>query len=228
MASEQSPQPTEPEPLKAVEIQGSTQVSRAATTREVQRPVQTLQSGGAVIALSRTSSEESMSSPRDPEKANPILSTEIQEKEIEVRSTPFEKTTNPKKATVTVVENEIPEDLEHQLEEATNERLFGFLNVSQNLTWAVLIVLPLLFIGEYMITQQRTASGLTISIVLAGYMVVIDGQPANSFDGAAVQQAIKVAVSIWPIVFAAIIAHSLHALASFRSERGVKLIVSQT
>lgn len=41
-----------------------------------------------------------------------------------------------------------------------------------------------------------------------------------------VQQAITVAVSVWPIAFAAIVAQSLRAYASYKAERGLRLMVS--
>ena len=43
--------------------------------------------------------------------------------------------------------------------------------------------------------------------------------------GAGIDQAITVAVSIWPIIFAAIVAQSLRAYATYRVERGVRLMV---
>lgn len=43
--------------------------------------------------------------------------------------------------------------------------------------------------------------------------------------GSALAQAIKVAVSTWPIVFAAIAAQSLRTIASYKVERGIRLMV---
>jgi hypothetical protein len=43
--------------------------------------------------------------------------------------------------------------------------------------------------------------------------------------GPMVEQAIKIAVTAWPIVFAAIVAQSLKALATYRVERGIRLMV---
>jgi hypothetical protein len=39
------------------------------------------------------------------------------------------------------------------------------------------------------------------------------------------QQALRVAVSVWPIIFAGIVAQSLRAYATYRVERGVRLMV---
>lgn len=40
-------------------------------------------------------------------------------------------------------------------------------------------------------------------------------------------QALRVAVSVWPIIFAGIVAQSLRAYATYRVERGVRLMVSR-
>jgi hypothetical protein len=64
----------------------------------------------------------------------------------------------------------------------------------------------------------------------------INGKPARSVSangatsdgsllGLGVQEDIKVAVTAWPIVFAAVVARSLRALASYRVERGIRIMV---
>jgi hypothetical protein len=40
------------------------------------------------------------------------------------------------------------------------------------------------------------------------------------------EQAIKLAITAWPIIFAAILAQSLKAFATYRVERGIRLMVS--
>ena len=55
--------------------------------------------------------------------------------------------------------------------------------------------------------------------------VVVAGKPSDSYVGLAVQQANNIAASVWPIAFAAIVSQSLRAFASFRAERGLKLMV---
>ena len=55
---------------------------------------------------------------------------------------------------------------------------------------------------------------------------VSNGHDLTSEMGYAVSEALKVSVSLWPIAFAAIVAQSLRAFASFKAERGLKLIVS--
>ena len=55
--------------------------------------------------------------------------------------------------------------------------------------------------------------------------IVVTNKPSDNYMGAVVQQANSIAASIWPIAFAAIVAQSLRAFASFQAERGLKLMV---
>lgn len=81
---------------------------------------------------------------------------------------------------------------------------------SRIVIWAIMIILPLLF------------------IILGILVAVSNGRPSSSALGNGVNQALKVGVSAWPIIFAAVAAQSLRALATWRVERGVKLMVTTT
>ena len=77
-----------------------------------------------------------------------VASMEIPEKDIEVQSISYEKTATPKNG-VTVVEQEMLGDNSmHYAEPVTMSEIFGSLRIGQILTWAVLIAIPLLFVGE--------------------------------------------------------------------------------
>jgi hypothetical protein len=52
-----------------------------------------------------------------------------------------------------------------------------------------------------------------------------DKKPYDSSLGSGTSQALTVAISVWPIIFAAIVAQSLRAYATYRVERGVRLMV---
>ena len=70
------------------------------------------------------------------------------EKDIEIQAIPYEKTSTPKNG-VTVVEQEMLGDNSmHHAGPPTMSEVFGSLRIGQILTWAVLIVIPLLFVGE--------------------------------------------------------------------------------
>jgi hypothetical protein len=63
-------------------------------------------------------------------------------------------------------------------------------------------------------------------VVLGVFTAVLNGAHADSWGVIAVEQAIKIAVTSWPIFFAAVVAQSLKALATYRVERGIRLRVS--
>lgn len=44
--------------------------------------------------------------------------------------------------------------------------------------------------------------------------------------GNGTNQALQIAISVWPIIFAGIVAQSLRAYATYKVERGVQLMVS--
>jgi hypothetical protein len=77
--------------------------------------------------------------------------------------------------------------------------------LSQVVIWTITVCLPLLF--------------LILGIITA----TLNGVSASSARVLAVEQAIKIAVTSWPIIFAAIVAQSLKALATYKVERGVQL-----
>jgi hypothetical protein len=53
----------------------------------------------------------------------------------------------------------------------------------------------------------------------------IDGEPSQSMEAMAIQNALQVAVSVWPVTFAAIVAQSLRTYATYKVERGIRLMV---
>jgi hypothetical protein len=67
---------------------------------------------------------------------------------------------------------------------------------------------------------------LTCFLVLAILTAVVTGKPANLSLGKGITQANKVAVSLWPIVYAAIAAQALRMYASYKVERGLRLMAS--
>ena len=77
---------------------------------------------------------------------------------------------------------------------------------AQIIIWAIMVLMPLLF------------------VVLAVMSAILTGRPANSRMGAAIIEANTAAVSIWPIVFAAVLAQSLRIFASYKVERGLRLM----
>ncbi len=78
-------------------------------------------------------------------------------------------------------------------------------NISFYLMASLSIVLPLMF------------------LILGIFILLMQGKTTDSHWGK-VQDAIKVAVSAWPIVFAAVVAQVFKAFATFRVERGIKLM----
>jgi ABC-type Fe3+ transport system permease subunit len=78
---------------------------------------------------------------------------------------------------------------------------------TQIIIWTITIALPLLF------------------LILAIVTATADHDRADAPKVQAVEQAIKIAVTSWPIVFAAIVAQSLKALATYKVERGVEMMV---
>jgi hypothetical protein len=85
----------------------------------------------------------------------------------------------------------------------------GPTDISRIVLWAIMILLPLLF------------------IILGVLVGIANGRPQESALGQGVNQAIKVGVSAWPIIFAAVAAQSLRTLATWKVERGIKLMVGE-
>ncbi|MCJ1395073.1 hypothetical protein MMC18_007954, partial [Xylographa bjoerkii] len=78
--------------------------------------------------------------------------------------------------------------------------------VAQSVVWGIMIVFPILF------------------IVLGIFTALLNGVAAESWKGFAMTEAIKGAVTAWPIIFAAILAQSLKTFASYKVERGLRLM----
>lgn len=62
-----------------------------------------------------------------------------------------------------------------------------------------------------------------MTIVLNGHRLAAEYTGGTKVDP--LSQAIKVAASAWPIVFAAVVAQTLKMYAAHRVERGIKLVV---
>ena len=90
--------------------------------------------------------------------------------------------------------------------------------------WSITIILPILFIGK--LSALYIQSILLIMIVLGIMTVSLNSVYNQDAKALAIRQAIKVGVTSWPIVFAAIVAQSLKTLATYRVEKGIRLMVS--
>ncbi|RDW92631.1 hypothetical protein BP5796_02025 [Coleophoma crateriformis] len=78
--------------------------------------------------------------------------------------------------------------------------------ITQIIVWSIMISLPLLFIVLAILTASAT------------------GKPEASSLGQGITRANKVAVSLWPIAFAAIAAQALRMYASWKVESGLQLM----
>jgi hypothetical protein len=94
---------------------------------------------------------------------------------------------------------------------------------SQIFVWSTMMGLPLLYIGKLL--ARRCLIGLIITAALGIETITLRHTVAGSPRGNMTQQAIKVAVTAWPIIYAAIVAQSLKAFATYRVERGIRLMV---
>ncbi|MCJ1436025.1 hypothetical protein MMC27_005403 [Xylographa pallens] len=149
------------------------------------------------------------------------------EKSHEVQMSSRHKTTNqstPRRATPTIKGSPMPaktaEVLVNEKEVSSDNSLgIGKLHgiqahnlgrrtssIAQLVIWAIMVLIPTLF------------------VVLAIMTAVLTGRRSPSTMGTAVSEANKIAVSLWPIVFAAILAQSLRMLASYKVERGLRLM----
>ncbi|MCJ1383335.1 hypothetical protein MMC17_006448 [Xylographa soralifera] len=79
-------------------------------------------------------------------------------------------------------------------------------SLSQFVVWPIMITLPLLY------------------VVLGIMTALLNGKDSSSFMGSAMTEAIKISVTLWPIIFAAIAAQSLKMFASYKIERGLRLM----
>ena len=90
-----------------------------------------------------------------------------------------------------------------------------------------MIIFPLLFISECLLLALNGQLWYTDKSLALGVLTAfLTGKPTNSALAIGVSQANRVAISTWPVVFAAIMAQALRMYASYKAERGVKLIVS--
>ena len=67
---------------------------------------------------------------------------------------------------------------------------------------------------------------LTCLTVLAIMNASVRGRVVGDVLAVRIQKVNKIAVSIWPILFAAVVAQSLRMFAAYKVERGIRLIVS--
>jgi hypothetical protein len=97
------------------------------------------------------------------------------------------------------------------------------------LIWTIMILLPVFFLGmcfpmPVLHREANTSNPPVLGILTA----VVDGKPISSSLGQGITQANQVAVSIWPIVFAALAAQALRMYASYKVERGIRMLVCIT
>ncbi|MCJ1393765.1 hypothetical protein MMC18_006641 [Xylographa bjoerkii] len=95
---------------------------------------------------------------------------------------------------------------ENQAQQSTPRNLKTRSTISQYVIWGIMITLPLLYIILGILTATQT------------------GAPVGSSIGSNVHVAIPFAVTAWPIIFAAIAAQSLKILATYKVERGLRLM----
>jgi hypothetical protein len=79
------------------------------------------------------------------------------------------------------------------------------------------------------LTFADTTVALGIETATLWHTPVFDSSGAMIRRGVITQQVIKIAVTAWPIIFAAILAQSLKAYATYRVEKkaGIELMVSK-
>jgi hypothetical protein len=97
------------------------------------------------------------------------------------------------------------------------------------LIWTIMILLPVFFLGIcFPIPVLHKEANTSNPPVLGILTAVVDGKPISSSLGQGITQANQVAVSIWPIVFAALAAQALRMYASWKVERGIRMLVRVT
>jgi hypothetical protein len=97
------------------------------------------------------------------------------------------------------------------------------------LIWTIMILLPVFFLGIcFPIPVLHREANTSNPPVLGILTAVVDGKPISSSLGQGITQANQVAVSIWPIVFAALAAQALRMYASYKVERGIRMLVCIT
>lgn len=131
----------------------------------------------------------------------------------------------------------------NQMEEKTAEKASRPLkkhwaNITFYIMASLSIVLPLLFLRESLPVPLAGSQGdrsrardpdplmrITSNrlLVLGLFIILMKGKSISSRWGS-MQDAIKIAVSAWPIVFAAVVAQVFKAWATYKVERGIKLM----
>jgi hypothetical protein len=140
------------------------------------------------------------------------------------------KETQPKKATITRKReiSEIDPEVaspEQPVNAATEGRDLKkrYTDWSRYVIWTIILLFPLLFIGTYL---NLLIHPMLTSIAIGILVACRNRRTVGSKYGNGTNQALEVAVSVWPIIFAGIVAQSLRAYATYRVERGVRLMVS--
>ncbi|MCJ1382065.1 hypothetical protein MMC17_005177 [Xylographa soralifera] len=112
------------------------------------------------------------------------------------------------KSEIQINEKEIQPDttIKVQSHQHTPRNLKRRSTMSQYIIWGIMITFPLLYIILGILTASQT------------------GTPVGSTIGSNVHIAIPFAVTAWPIIFAAVAAQSLKILATYKVERGLRLM----
>jgi len=104
--------------------------------------------------------------------------------------------------------------------------------LAQGVSWGIAFFFPLMFISKFIPVLATVAPTYTPALVLA--IMSASMSEKDAFDdyeepnklGTRLMQANKICVSMWPILFGAIVAQSFKMYAAWKVERGIKLIVS--
>jgi len=98
--------------------------------------------------------------------------------------------------------------------------------LAQGVAWGVALSFPILFISKLFGDLCHWGFLLTHAAVLAIMNASIRGRMIGDVLAERLLRLNKIAVSIWPILFAAVVAQSLRMFAAYKVERGIRLIVS--
>jgi hypothetical protein len=149
------------------------------------------------------------------------------------KTEPLPKSTSSKTATVINEKEVSPNDSEQGSVQKPVEPAAGGRNLkirykdwSRYIIWGIMILFPLLFMSKLLRHLQNSVRYANHHSVVGILVAVRNRMSTDNRLGAGIDQAITVAVSIWPIIFAAIVAQSLRAYATYRVERGVRLMVA--
>ncbi|KAF2152213.1 hypothetical protein K461DRAFT_312969 [Myriangium duriaei CBS 260.36] len=191
----------------AAKMDGSgaqSKLNTTSTTRVQQTAVEPL------IQLDEKSSNVQTSiTPIQPaaERTDSKVQAQIHEKEL-VQSTVSPVNASPERANskglAQASKKEVASD-----EQPSSTKMRSFSNRSatfiQWFSWSIMILFSLVFLG------------LGIATAASNNHLIPNGRDT-------LQQAVKVAISLWPIVFAAIIAQTLKAYGAWKVERGIRLV----